>query len=155
VFRWKEQFVHALFTFASQVNHEKIPTKEGYIMAVGKRIGEFSLKATTITLTPGPAGSVLLQANYEGTGTGFGTVLGTLSAASAGQKSGTWSWCAAAYLDNGDSVTGTGQGIFQSDKPNRWRTQGGIQLSDGRMIILEGEIDLATRSWTGQLFEKN
>jgi hypothetical protein len=124
-------------------------------MAAGKRLGEFSLKATTVTFTPGPAGSVLMQANYEGTATGFGTVFGTLSVASAGQKSGTWSWCAATYLDNGDSVTGTGQGTFQSDKPNHWRTPGMLQISDGRMIALEGEIDLATRSWTGQLFERN
>jgi hypothetical protein len=124
-------------------------------MAAGKPIGEYSLKATSLTLTPGPGGSVLVQANYEGTGTGFGTVLGTLTAASAGQKSGTWSWCAVAYLENGDSVTGTGQGSFQSDKPNHWQTQGIINISDGRTIALEGEIDLATRSWTGKLFERS
>jgi len=124
-------------------------------MAAGKPIGEYSLKATTITLTPGPAGSVIVQANYEGTGTGFGTVLGTLSAVSADQKSGTWSWCAVAYLDNGDSVTGNGQGTFQRDKLTHWQTQGSIQISDGRMIALEGEIDLATRTWKGQLFERS
>ena len=123
-------------------------------MATRKQIGEFSLKATTFTFTPGPAGSVLVQMNCEGTGTGFGTVLGTLTAVSAGQKSGTWSWCAAAYLDNGDNVTGNGQGTFQSDKPNHWLTQGMIQISDGRTIALEGELDLATRSWKGQLFER-
>jgi hypothetical protein len=123
-------------------------------MAAGKRLGEFSLKATTFTFTPGPAGSVVVHMNCEGTGTGFGAVFGTLSAVSAGQKSGTWSWCAAAYLDNGENVTGTGQGTFLSDKPNHWQTQGVLQISDGRMIALEGALDLATRSWTGQLFER-
>jgi hypothetical protein len=98
---------------------------------------------------------VIVQANYEGTGAGFGAVLGTLSAVSADQKTGTWSWCAVAYLDNGDSVTGNGQGAFQRDKLTHWRTQGSIQISDGRMLALEGEIDLATRTWKGQLFEKN
>lgn len=124
-------------------------------MATGQPIGEFSFKATSFTFTPGPAGSVLVQANFEGTATGFGTVLGTLTAVSAGQKSGTWSWCAAAYLDNGDSVTGNGQGVFQSDKPNHWRTQGVVAISDGRAIPIEGDLDLATRSWTGQLFERS
>jgi hypothetical protein len=91
----------------------------------------------------------------EGTATGFGTVLGTFSTVSPGQKGGNWSWCAAAFLDNGDSVTGNGQGTFQSDKPNHWRAQGVIQISDGRTIAVEGEIDLATRSWKGQLFERS
>jgi hypothetical protein len=36
-------------------------------MAAGQPIGEYSLKATSLTLTPGPGGSVLVQANYEGT----------------------------------------------------------------------------------------
>jgi hypothetical protein len=124
-------------------------------MASGKQVGEFSLKATTFTLTPGPAGSVLVQANFEGPATGFGTVLGTLTAASAGQKNGTWSWCAAAYLDNGDSVTGNGQGTFSSGGSNRWRTQGFIQISDGRIITSEGELDLATRTWSGKLLERS
>jgi len=57
-------------------------------MAAEKPIGEFSLKATTFTFTPGPGGSVLVHLNCEGTGTGFGTVLGTLSVLSASQPSG-------------------------------------------------------------------
>ena len=124
-------------------------------MASGKQIGEFSLKATTFTITPGPAGSVLVQVNFEGPATGFGVVLGTMTAVSAGQKSGTWSWCAAAYLDNGDSVTGNGHGTFNSGGPNRWRTQGFIQISDGRTLASEGELDLATRMWSGKLFERS
>ena len=124
-------------------------------MASGKQVGEFSLKATSFTLTPGPAGSVIVQGNFEGTATSFGVVLGTMTATSAGQKNGTWSWCAAAYLDNGDSVTGNGQGTFSSGGTNRWRTQGFIQISDGRNIGLEGELDLATRSWSGKLSERS
>ena len=30
-------------------------------MAAGKQVGEFSLKTTSLTLTPGPGGSVLVQ----------------------------------------------------------------------------------------------
>jgi hypothetical protein len=122
-------------------------------MALGKSIGEFSLKATTFMFTPGAAGSVLVQVNLEGNATGFGAVLGTMNAVSAGQKSGTWSWCAVAYLDNGGSVTGNGQGTFESSGSHNWRTQGFIHISDGRTIGIDGEIDLATRSWSGKLFE--
>jgi hypothetical protein len=38
-------------------------------MAAGKAIGEFSLKIVTMTITSGPAGSVLNQVNLEGTAT--------------------------------------------------------------------------------------
>ncbi len=79
-------------------------------MATGKALGEFSLKAITATYSPGPAGGVLSQVNWEGTATGFGTVFGT-------------------------------------------RTEGFMQLSDGRRIAGDGEIDLAARSWKGKLSE--
>lgn len=46
-------------------------------MAKGKPIGECSLKSTSLTITPGPARSVITQGNCEGTATGLGTVLGT------------------------------------------------------------------------------
>jgi hypothetical protein len=129
--------------------------KEEYRMATGKEIGEFSLKFTSLTFTPGPGGSVLVQANCEGTAAGFGAVLGTGTFVSAGMKSGTWSWCGAAYLDNGDSITGNGQGTHESSGRHKWRTQGINHLSDGRTLAVEGEIDLASRSWTGKLFERS
>ncbi len=122
-------------------------------MAWGKQIGEFAFKFTSLTLTPGPAGSVLVQGNCEGPVTGFGTVLGT--ATFVGRKSGTFSWCASAYLDNGEQPSGTGPGTFESIGIHRWRTQGFVQISDGRTVASEGEIDLSTRSWNGKLYEKN
>ena len=36
---------------------------------------------------------------------------------------------------------------------HRWRTEGFMQISDGRRIASEGEMDLASRSWKGTLFE--
>lgn len=54
----------------------------------GKQIGEFTSKLTSITLSPGPAGSILIQGNAEGTATGFGQVLGTLT--SVGGNTGTF-----------------------------------------------------------------
>jgi hypothetical protein len=122
-------------------------------MASGKQAGEYSFKATSFTLTPGPAGSTLIQANWEGTATGYGTVLGTLTV--VGGKSGTLSWCSEGYLDNGDELYGPGSGTYESIGKHRWRTQLIVQISDGRTVSAEGEVDLANRSWNGKLFERN
>jgi hypothetical protein len=122
-------------------------------MASGKPKGEYSLKSTSITFSPGPGGSTLAAVNFEGTATGFGAVLGT--ATFVGDKNGTYSWCAQAFLDNGDIVTGNGPGTFESIGQHKWRTRGIMQLSDGRVIGGEGEVDLAKRSWTGKMIERS
>ena len=118
----------------------------------GKQLGEFSLKAITATYSPGPAGSVLSQGNWEGTATGFGAVFGTATYV-GGPKGGTFSYCAEAFLDNGNAVTGIGQGTFESTGKHRWHTEGFIQISDGRRVATEGEMDLASRSWKGKISE--
>ena len=121
-------------------------------MASGKQLGEFSLKAITATYSPGPAGSVLSQVNWEGTATGFGAVFNTATFV-GGPKNGTFSECGIAYLDNGDGLTGIGQRTFESTGKHRWRTEGFIQISDGRRVATEGEMDLASRSWKGKISE--
>lgn len=123
-------------------------------MATGKQVGEFSLKATSLTLTPGPGGSVLAHGNFEGTSAAFGTILRTATFVSAGAKSGTYSVCAAAFQENGESLTGNGQGTFESIGRYKWRLQEVIQISDGRSFDAESEMDFATRSWSGKIFER-
>jgi hypothetical protein len=123
-------------------------------MASGKAIGEFSFKAITSTHTPGPAGSVLAQVNWEGTAAAFGTVFATTTYV-GGPKGGTFSTSGAAYLDNGDALTSAGQGTYESIGKHRWRTESFVQISDGRRLRGEGEIDLASRSWKGTIFEMN
>jgi hypothetical protein len=121
-------------------------------MASGKAIGEFSFKVVAITNSPGPAGSVLSQVNWEGTATGFGAVFATATYV-GGPKNGTFSECGTAYLDNGDGLSGVGQGTYESRGKHQWRTESFMQISDGRRVRGEGEINLASRSWKGQLFE--
>jgi hypothetical protein len=122
-------------------------------MAAGKQAGEYSFKFTSFTLVPGPGGSIPVQCNCEGSGTGYGTVLGTLTA--VGGNGGTLSWCSHAFLENGDRLLGVGSGTYESSGKNRWRTQLVVQISDGRSLVAEGEVDLATRSWSGKLFEQS
>ncbi len=38
----------------------------------GKPVGEFSLQMVTLSIKPGPAGSVIDEGNSEGTATGYG-----------------------------------------------------------------------------------
>jgi hypothetical protein len=121
-------------------------------MASGKNVGEFSFKFTSLTITPGPAGSTIIGGNYEGPVSGMGTILGT--AAFVGRKSGTYSTCSVLYLDDGDELSSSGTGTFESNGKHRWKTQGLVNRSDGRIVATEGEIDLATRSWGGKTFEK-
>jgi len=121
-------------------------------MPRGKALGEFSFKAVTITNSPGPAGSVLSQVNWEGTATGFGAVFATATYV-GGPKNGTYSECGIAYLENGDGISGIGQGTYESTGKHRWRTEGFMQLSDGRRIAGEGEIDLASRTMKGTIYE--
>jgi hypothetical protein len=121
-------------------------------MASGKQIGEFSFKFTTFVNSPGPAGDVHRQVTWEGTATGFGTVFDTVTYA-GGSKAGTFSECGFAFLDNGDFLHGIGQGTYESKGKHMWHTAGFMQISDGRRIATDGEIDLAGRSWKGKLFE--
>ncbi len=121
-------------------------------MATGKALGEFSFKAITATYSPGPAGSVLSQVNWEGTVTGFGAVFGTATYV-GGPKNGTFGMCSAAYMDDGDGLSAIGQGTYESVGKHRWRTEGFTQISNGQRVRGEGEMDLAARSWKGTIFE--
>lgn len=117
----------------------------------GKPVGEYSTKFTSLSVSQGPAGSILIQGNSEGTATGFGAILAT--AYFVGAKSGTYSLVSIAALDNGESLSGTGSGTYETIGKHRWRTHGILEISDGRRLAGEGEVDLATRSWNGTLFE--
>jgi hypothetical protein len=123
-------------------------------MATGKAIGEFSFKFITITNVPGPAGSILSQVNYEGTVTGFGAVFTTVTYV-GGPKGGTFADVGTAFLENGEGLNGIGQGTYDSTGKNRWKTSGFVQISDGRRLASEGEIDLASRTWKGTIFAAN
>jgi hypothetical protein len=120
-------------------------------MAPGKQIGEFSFKFITLITSPGPGGSVLRQVTWEGPAAGFGTVFST--ATYVGGKSGTFSDCASAFLDNGEERNSIGHGTYASTEKHRWHVEGIHQISDGRRITSDGEIDLAARSWKGKIFE--
>lgn len=120
-------------------------------MTASTVLAEYTLNGVTMTFSPGPAGALIVAINFEGSATGFGPVFGTMYAASAGQKAGTYDWCGATFPSEGEGLVGRSQGTFSSIGANRWATRGPMTFSDGRAVIIEGVVDLATRSWNGKI----
>jgi hypothetical protein len=121
---------------------------------VGKQVGEFSFKAITFILTPGHAGTVQMQVTFEGSATGFGLTLGTMTVTCTGPDTGQWTWCAANYPDTGPGVNGSGQGQFRDVGSKRWHTRGLLCISDGCSCLVDGAFDLHARTWSGRLLER-
>lgn len=116
---------------------------------MSKEIGEFSLKATTFTV-----GDDALSANWEGTATGFGDVLGTLSArGEPGAEFGTCSWRSASFLDDGSQLEAAGEGTWKSLGKHRFQLRFTHAISDGSTVLADGVVDMAKRTFTGKLFD--
>lgn len=115
-------------------------------------IGEFSFRAITFIMTPGHAGTVTMQVTFEGTATGYGLTLGTLTVTCSGPDCGQWTWCGANYLDAGEIITATGKGGFKDlGTTRRWHTRGLVNASNGHSALVEGDFDLNARTWVGRL----
>ena len=93
-------------------------------MALGKAITDFTLKIISLTYATDSGSSISLKANVEGTATGFGPVLGTIDVTNVGEKSGMWKFCGAAYLEDGDALSGVGHGTYDTIGVHKWRTRG-------------------------------
>ena len=126
-------------------------------MALGKAIGEFSLKAASFTVTPGPGSAFTIQGNFEGPVSGeagAGTGVGTITVAfEPGAKSGTWSYSGLTFLNSGGSTGVTGHGTWEEIGSNKWRYRGTGKGSDGRVTAVEFDGDLATRTMAGKVYE--
>ncbi|MGD9695369.1 MAG: hypothetical protein AB7V42_06895 [Thermoleophilia bacterium] len=109
---------------------------------------KFEFKAVTYSYGQDAKGSPTVSINMEGDSTVLGTVLGTFTAP-AGQSAGTWSWIGASFPKSGDSLQGQGSGVVKKLATGRWATSGAIAGSDGSLGKLEGEFDLANRTWSG------
>ncbi len=120
-------------------------------MALGKAIGDIDFKMTSADHAEDGSGVTL---NFDGTGTGYGTVLGSLIArGSAGDKFGTCSWRAQGFLDDGNQVVGAGEGTWAEVGKHQWRIRLIVQISDGSVIASDSTLDLASRSLKGKILE--
>jgi hypothetical protein len=69
-------------------------------------------------------------------------------------KSGRYTTYETSYLNNGDIITTKGTGSFESSGIHLWRIQADVICSHGRTLHTEGEMELASRTWNGKVFEK-
>ena len=124
-------------------------------MALGDPIGEFEFTSRGVTVSePSSSGGGSLKVDYEGPATGYGFVASTMTftVPEAGAKSGTVTANNVAWLENGDSMGGTVSGVFESSGTNSWRVRGMVIVSDGTVLLSEGEVSLADRTYKGKMY---
>jgi hypothetical protein len=120
-------------------------------------IGEFALNQTGNVYAKNDDGVVVAYVNYEGTATGYGTVMGTMSfpLPEGGATSGTCSWAAQGFPPDSAWTTSSGDGTWeQIEGRYAWKISlPVIEISNGTRIRTQGELDLEAKTLTGQMFE--
>jgi len=124
-------------------------------MPVGKHVGEFSVTSTGVTVSTSADGALVQSVNVEGTATGYGTVLGTLTfhPDAPGVQKGTVAWSGTGYLENGEMVGGKGSGVFEPSTKHRWRVRVIMRISDGTVLLSDGELALEGRAYRGSMYK--
>lgn len=118
-------------------------------MQKGKQLGEYSFKSTSNRVREDGK----LEINCEGTVTGFGFVVNTLTVTVGDGNSGQYDVHEVCYRDDGTIVTASSEdGVYKSIGKFKWATTGVIK-ADGRAFIEEGTMELTTRSWSGTFYE--
>ena len=71
------------------------------------------------------------------------------------REKGSCTWIGQAFPENLPWVVGTGDGTWaQVEGKNRWKFHfPSLEVSDGSRLRCEGELDLATRVFAGQMFD--
>ena len=124
-------------------------------MPIGKELGTFSAKATSINKDIDSSGNSMFVMNLEGTVSGGwnGTVLSTLIVSTGDFQTGTDSTSVAVYLDDGSVLTGEGTGVLKPVGAHQWQLNGTDLVSDGTVIASEATLILEDRSMSGKLFD--
>lgn len=119
--------------------------------------GEFSfeLQGNTYLKTDD---SIDNYANFVGTATSFGTVMGTIKVSNplSGPiaTSGPCTWTSQAFLDDGTTVTAHGEGSYeQLAAEQKWKIELTIKISNGANLRSVGEIDLVKQTFSGKFSE--
>jgi len=113
------------------------------------------MKSTGVTVSISAGGGAASQVNFEGTATGFGTVIGTLTflADAPGAKTGRTTYLGAGYLENGDTLQGSGDGVFVETGKHKWRVRAILRISNGSVLLSDGEVSLDGRTYKGTLYD--
>ena len=116
--------------------------------------GEFSLKHTGSSFSKTADGGLSVSSHWQGEATGFGPVFGTLTAATpladAGATSGSCSWAAQAFPEDGSTVGGLGEGTWEKKAgEHSWTVTMDVEISNGDRLRSTGSIDLETLVYKG------
>ena len=124
---------------------------------MAKSAGEFTLNHTGNAYAKNEDDVVVAYASYEGTATGFGTVMGTLAfpLPEQGATSGTVTWTGQGFPPDRDPSTSFGEGTWkQVDGRHAWKiSMPALDVSDGTRLQTEGVVDLEAKTFNGQMFE--
>jgi hypothetical protein len=123
---------------------------------MAESLGEFSLAHTGTAYVKTDDG-LTSYASFSGPATGFGSVFGTLNiplvAKGDTPSGGSVGWAGQGFLDDGTSVAGLGEGTWeQVAGEHRWKISMIVEISNGDRLRSEGEIDLATLKYHGQMY---
>jgi hypothetical protein len=122
-------------------------------MTKGKQLGEYSCKSNSHRIREDGK----LEINWEGTATGFGVIISTMTVATG--EVGQYQSIGVAYLDDGTITSPSrGEGEYKSIGKHKWATTGMLKGEMGGrefIIVEEGTVELvaATWHWSGKFYE--
>ena len=120
-------------------------------------IGTFESKQTGNTYSRTAEGHLVINVHFEGAGTGFDAVFGTLTLtqelSEASATSGTCTWTGQSFQTDGTTLGTLGDGTWeQLPGESKWKVVFNGEVSNGDRLRTEGVIDLPARLYTGSIF---
>lgn len=114
-----------------------------------KELGATSLKVTSVTY-----GDTTAQVNLQGPSALGGTIQVTLTVkGEPGAQNGSVSTRGARFKEDGTIVNAVGEGAWTTVGKHKWRIRQVVCASDGGVLLVDGELDLATLSLNGKTYE--
>ena len=121
------------------------------------KTGEYTLKYSGTVVNKTADGQVQQLMTYEGAGTGFPVILGslifTMPLSEAGANSGSCSWAGRGVLDDGTLAAGLAEGTWERIG-NELRANVSLvhEGSNGQKIRSEGVLDFNAGTFNGQMY---
>ncbi len=125
-------------------------------MTVGKEIGEFDMKTTSITFEPGKGDYLTAPINFAGDAPGEieCRALATMTVESRNGKDGDYKICARCFLADGEILDAAGEGKTLLDGKHNWQVAGIAEVAGQRTWAVQGTIDLEKGAFVGKMFER-
>lgn len=125
-------------------------------MTVGKEIGTFDMKSTSVTLAPGTGEFLTIHMNFEGDVAGEieCRAIATMTVESNDGKNGDYKLCVRRFLNDGEILDAVGEGKTVLDGKHTWSVAGITEIAGRRTWAVQGKIDLEKRSFIGKMFER-